>query len=33
MGGGEKGEIQCYLVVQWEKLVEADQFFVNELQK
>ena len=29
--GGEG--IQCFVVVQWGKLVEAGQFFLNELQK
>ena len=31
--GDTKGGIQCLAVVQWVELVEAGQFFLNELQK
>ena len=29
--GGTKRGIQCLVVVQWEELVKAGQFFLNEL--
>ena len=31
--GGQEGGIQCLVVFQSGKLVEAGQFFLNELQK
>ena len=37
VGGGlgptKRGQIQCFVVVQWAELVEAGQFFLNKFQK
>ena len=33
VGGTKKMGVQRFVVVQWGELVEADQFFLNELQK